>query len=504
VADVDVADAPALEATGVSVRFGKTRALDSANLAVRVGEVHGLIGRNGAGKSTLVSVISGLLQPQGGEIHFGGSLAPKAGHVGAWRNHIGTVFQKPMIATELSVLENLFLGAPILRRGGLVDWTAMRARATAALEEWGVEVDLGAPAGELTIGQQQLLEILRIMMLGPKVIVLDEPTAKLGRAEATILIEHIHRLRSRGISFVYVSHHLNEVLEVCDTVTVVRNGKNVWTRPAGEITVAHLTEAMSGGAVSFAGVIKGSDAASASQDGVVLRVDDLSTDVLEDISFAIRSGECVGLAGLKGSGNQEVGKVLAGLSGPNSGRIEIDGKQVRPAKVRAMLDAGVGYVSGDRHFDGFVPEMSISDNLSMAVLPHVSRFGFVDGARRAEMVSTITERLDVVASSSAQYVASLSGGNQQKVVLGRALASNPKLLVLDNPTAGVDIASRESLFGAVADACATGTAALVISDDEEELKRCGRILVMVKGRLSKELAGGCADSAIVAAMSEGN
>ncbi|KRF22395.1 hypothetical protein ASG91_19005 [Phycicoccus sp. Soil802] len=486
------------------MRFGKTVALDGATLSVQPGEVHGLIGRNGAGKSTLVSVISGLLHPHSGEVRFSEDVAPKAGHVGAWRTHIGTVFQKPMIARELSVLENLFLGAPIVRGAGVVDWSAMRERATSALQEWGIAVDLDAAAGRLTIGQQQLLEILRIMMLGPKVIVLDEPTAKLGRAEAIVLMEHIRLLRSRGISFVYVSHHLNEVLEVCDTVTVVRNGKNVWTRAASDITVPDLTEAMSGGAVSFAGVIDGTRGRTNGAPRDVLQVRDLTTSLLDRVSFAIRPGECVGLAGLKGSGNQEVGKVLAGLAPPRSGVIQIEGKPVNATKVRTMLDAGVGYISGDRHFDGFVPGMSITDNLAMAVLKRVSRFGFVDERRRNQMVSAITAELDVVASSPAQQVASLSGGNQQKVVLGRALASRPKLLVLDNPTAGVDIASRESLFGAVAAACNAGTAALIISDDEEELKRCGRILVMVGGRLSTELAGGSSDSTIMAAMSEGN
>ena len=499
-------DAPALAARGITVRFGPTLALDRAALTVRQGEVHGLMGRNGAGKSTLVAVISGLLNPQDGEVQFDGSSAPKAGHVASWRRHIGTVYQKPMIADELSVLENLFLGAPVVKGAGIVDWRAMREQAAAALEEWGVDFDLDIPAGRLTIGQRQLLEILRIMMLGPKVIVLDEPTAKVGRAEADLLIEHIHRLRTRGISFVYVSHHLDEVLEVCDNITVMRNGGNVWTRPATDTTVADLSAAMSGEEVTSAGIIGRRtlhpDPILGSGD-VALSVQRLTTDSLQEVSFELRAGECVGLAGLRGSGNQEVGRVLAGLVPAVSGQIEVAGRRARPAKVRTMLKAGVGYVSGDRHFDGFVPDMSIADNLTMAVLPNLSRFGLVDGSRSDAMVADLSDRLGIVASSPAQAVSSLSGGNQQKVTLGRAIASNPKVLVLDNPTAGVDVASRESLFGAVAQACTTGAAALVISDDEEELKRCSRILVMVKGRLTNELAGGYADSAIVAAMSEG-
>lgn len=497
----------AIDAKDITVRFGSTIALDHAGLKVRAGEVHGLMGRNGAGKSTMVSVISGLYEAESGSIQFGNSPAPRAGHVAAWRKYIGTVYQKPMIADELSVLENLFLGTPICSKSGFINRSAMRGRAIDALTDWGIEFDLNVAAGKLSIGQRQLLEIVRIMLLGPKVIVLDEPTAKVGRAEASVLIEHINRLRSRGISFVYVSHHLDEVLAICDTITVLRNGRNIWTRPAKELSVAELSAAMSGAQVNSAGVIgrvlDAKNSENLASEKPALSVRDLTTDAVKEVTFELRRGECVGLAGLRGSGNQDVGRALAGLAAVTAGEIAVQQRPVKPSDVRAMLNAGIGYVSSDRHFDGFVPDMSITDNITMAVLPKLGRYGLVSGRKRDTMVEHLTRRLGVVASSPTQTVARLSGGNQQKVVLGRAVASDPKILLLDNPTAGVDVASRESLFAAVASACNEGATALIISDDEEELKRCGRILVMIKGRISKELPASCGDSEIVAAMSEG-
>jgi len=499
---------PALEASGISMRFGSATVLDSVDLSVAAGEVHGLVGRNGAGKSTLVAILSGVLSPLAGAVRFGGAPAPRPGHVRQWRRHIGTVYQKPMIISELSVLENLFLGAPVVRTGGFVRWPTMRETAAATLAGWGIDIDLDVEAGKLSIGQRQLLETLRIMLLGPKVIILDEPTAKLERSEAALLLEHINQLRLTGVSFIYVSHHLGEVLDACNTITVLRNGRKVFTRPAGEATAAQLSEAMSGQAVIDTGMIGRSRARTGEAENsgcdAALSVADLKTgSTVSGVSFSLEPGECVGLAGLRGSGNQEVGMALAGLVPSASGQVEVEGKRLDLRSARRTLNAGIGYLPGDRHTDGFVPEMSLTDNVTMSVLPRLTRFGFVRRRHRNRLVSELAGRLGIVASSVSQAVGELSGGNQQKVVMGRAIASDPRVLVLDNPTAGVDVASREALFGVVGKACAAGTAVLLVSDDAEELRRCSRILVMVRGRISAALDGGCSESEIVTAMSGG-
>jgi simple sugar transport system ATP-binding protein len=488
---------PVVVASGIVKRFGATTALDSVSLSVGAGSIHALVGRNGAGKSTLVSILTGLQPPDAGSVRFGGEPAPSLGDRTGWRSVVACVYQKSTIIPELSVAENLFVNSQT-EAGRLISWRDMRSKARELLAAWNLDVDVRARAGSLTVEQRQMVEIARSLSRGARFVILDEPTARLDAAAIERLFDRIRMLRDQGVTFLYISHHLHEIFELCDDVTVYRDAKHVLTSPIADISHEDLVAAMTGEKAEQHSDPRPPRPAPAEP---VLAIDALTVSgACSDVSFEVRPGEIVGLAGAGGSGKFAVANVVVGLQRHDGGTVRIGGAPVKRAGVAARLHAGVGFVPQDRHSEGFVPGLTIAENTTMTVPHRLARHGVLSSRRRDELTWQAIDRLDIVPRRPAQQVADLSGGNQQKVVMARALADEPRLLVLMAPTAGVDIKSKQSLMNAAADAARDRTGVLVVSDDLDDLRSCHRVVVMFRGRVVGELSGTWDDQQLVAAM----
>ena len=493
------ADATVAAVHSVTKRFGSTVALDDVSLAVRPGEIHALVGRNGAGKSTLVSLLTGLLPPDEGEVTFGGAPAPPISDREAWRRRVACVYQKSTVIPSLSVAENVFLNRQDRRRGPvpLISWSSVRRRARELLRAWEVDVDVEQPAERLTVEQRQLVEIARALSHGSRFIILDEPTAQLDGQAIERLFDRMRTLRGQGVTFLFISHHLEEVYEVCDTVSVLRDARHVVTAPVAELGEQDLVAAMTGAATGLIATPAGRPAPPVDA-APALRVSGLGLPGLfDDVSFAVRPGEIVGLAGAGGSGKMALAECVVGLRRAAIGTVEIAGSRPRPGSVAAALGAGVGFVPQDRHRQGLVPALSIAENVTMTIPDRIGRFGFIAPRRRG---ARAIDELTIKASGPEQPVSALSGGNQQKVVMARALAGDPKALVLSQPTAGVDVKAKETLLAAAEDAARAGAGVLIVSDDLDDLRRCDRVLVMFKGAVVGERASGWRDHDLIAAM----
>ncbi|GAA2667906.1 sugar ABC transporter ATP-binding protein [Streptomyces lunalinharesii] len=506
---------PAVHAEGLVKRYGPTVALDGVRLTVRAGEAHALVGRNGAGKSTLVSVLTGLVRPDAGRVSFGGAAAPGWGDPAAWQRQVACVHQRSMTVPGLTVAENLFLnhfpGGPVLR------WRSVRARARDLLAGYGVDVDPAARLGELGVEQRQFVEIARALSRGARLIILDEPTARLDAAGIARLFGKVRELRAQGVAFLFISHHLQEVHALCDTVTVLRDARWVLTAPVAALGEDALVAAMAGEetgrrspgrpepsptrvGASTAGPATASTAGPAAgepllrAEGLVLR------GHFGPLDLTVRAGEVVGLAGAAAAGTTAVAEALAGLRTPEAGRITVRGRPVRPGSVPHALDAGIGYVPEDRHREGLVPGRSVAENATLTVTAHLGPWGIVLPARTRAFARRMIAALDIKTTGPDQPVAGLSGGNQQKVVVARALARDPAVLVAVRPTNGVDVRSKEALLGVVRQVADDGRGALVVSDEPADLRICDRVVTVVRGRTRTEFRRGWHEAELLAAM----
>ena len=491
---------PVAEAVSVSKRFGPTRALEDVSLSVVPRELHGLVGRNGAGKSTLVKILTGLYRPDAGSVKFGGEAAPPPTARDAWLERVACVYQQPTIVPALTVAENLFLN--VVPGGRLVNWKLLYRRAEEELEAWDIKLKPDQETAELNVEQRQLVEIVRALRRGSRFIILDEPTAQLDAHAIERLFTKIRQLQEQGVCFLFISHHLEEIYELCETVTVLRDGELVLTCPVDEVSQERLITAMVGEETMAQEAQAMKETADAVRDEVVLKVEDLEVEGLVDgVSLSVREGECVGLAGQASSGKSAVGDAIVGLLPAASGSVIVGDEPVGSGTVPDRIAKGVGYLPEDRHERGLIPFMSVEENSTMSILGRLSRgFGLVNRRERRRRSDELIDSLEIKASSPDQLVSELSGGNQQKTVMGRALASDPRVLVLIRPTAGVDIASKEALYGVVRRACAEGTGALLISDEVDELAVCDRVLVMFRGRITHEFPRDTDERELVAAM----
>ncbi|MEU5039960.1 sugar ABC transporter ATP-binding protein [Streptomyces griseorubiginosus] len=487
---------PLVEAQGVVKRYGPTTALADGRLTVLPGESHALVGRNGAGKSTLVSVLTGLQAPDEGTVRFDGELAPPLADRDAWRGKVACVYQKPTVVPELTVAENLFINRQPLKRG-FISWRALRAQAAELLDTWDVRVDPGARTADLKVEDRQMVEIARALSFGARFIVLDEPTAQLDNREIERLFDRMRALQDSGVTFLFISHHLQEVYEVCQTVTVLRDARWITTAPVADMPRAALVEAMAGESVAEQQQAVRTREIDAP---VLLDARGLTSDAYQDVDLTVRRGEVVGLAGISGSGKIELAETFTGLHTPSGGTARLDGRPLPFGDVQASLKAGVGFVPRDRHAQGLVFGMTIGDNATLSVLDRLGRRGFVRSERKRGFATALIDRLDIHAEGPDQPVSDLSGGNAQKVVMARALASDPRLLVLINPTAGVDVKSKESLLSRVDTAREDGTAVLVVSDELDDLRRCDRVLVLFHGRVVAEHPAGWRDHELIASI----
>src|SRR5438067_4823041 len=478
---------PAAEAEAIWKSFGRTKALQNVSVSVRPGECHALVGRNGAGKSTLVGVLTGLLKADSGSVLLYGEPAPSLGDRAAWQERVACVYQRSMVIPSLSVGENIFLGRSEQR---LVHWHELRRQARRLLLEWGFDLDVDEPVAKLSVEQKQIVGIARALAIGARFLILDEPTASLEGRAIERLFDRVRRVKASGVAILYISHHLEEIYEICDSATVLRDGKGVVTAPLSELDHGRLVAAMVGGELARA--IREQTPPPTDVEGkprLSLRHVSARTPLgsVDDVSLGVHAGECVGLFGLRGSGTAAIADAVAGLVKPSAGEIELDGRPLRAGKVDAALRRGIGYVPEDRHARGFVPTLGVAENLTLPILELLSRLGIVSGSRRNAVARSLMSRLHIVARDADQPVGELSGGNQQKVVVGRALSREPSLLVVVSPTVGVDVASKEALLGVIDGAREEGTAVLLVSDDLDELRICTRVLVVRRGKIVKEL-----------------
>ncbi|MFG2456221.1 sugar ABC transporter ATP-binding protein [Streptomyces sp. NPDC048523] len=487
---------PLVEAEGVVKRYGPTTALADGRLTVLPGESHALVGRNGAGKSTLVTILTGLQAPDEGTVRFDGEPAPPLTDRDAWRSKVACVYQKPTVVPELTVAENLFINRQPLRRG-FISWRSLKKEAAELLDTWDVGVDPEARTADLKVEDRQMVEIARALSFGARFIVLDEPTAQLDKREIERLFGRMRALQDSGVTFLFISHHLQEVYEVCQTVTVLRDARWITTAPVADMPRAALIEAMAGETIAEQAVQLREVEESAP---VLLDARGLTSDAYEDIDLTVRRGEVVGLAGISGSGKIELAESFTGLHTPTGGTARLDGRPLPFGDVQASLKAGVGFVPRDRHAQGLVFGMTIGDNATLSVLDRLGRYGFVGIDRKRGFATELIDRLDIHTEGPEQPVSDLSGGNAQKVVMARALASDPRLLVLINPTAGVDVKSKESLLSRVDTAREDGTAVLVVSDELDDLRRCDRVLVLFHGRVVAEHPAGWHDHELIASI----
>ncbi|WP_020126570.1 sugar ABC transporter ATP-binding protein [Streptomyces sp. 303MFCol5.2] len=495
-----VSRAPVAEATGISKRYGATVALRDARISIAEGESHALVGRNGAGKSTLVSILTGLQQPDTGTLRFSGEPAPAFGDIDAWRSRVACVYQRSTIIGDLTVAENLFLNRQSDAALRPIRWKDLRGRAEQLLGEYGVDVDPTVRARHLTVEQRQCVEIARALSFGARFIVLDEPTAKLDARGIDRLFDKLRDLQRQGVAFLFISHHLQEVYDLCTTVTVYRDAAHIRTAAVAGLGKHELVEAMTGESATTTGA-EAARAASPAGAKVLLAVDRLTlTGTCRDLSLSVRTGEVVGLAGATASGNVQVGEAVAGLHRAEGGRISVDGRTVRTGSVPASLTAGVGLVPEDRHVQGLVHDRSVAENATLTVTDQLGPFGTVLPARTRTFAQRMIRDLDIKTPGAGTAVSALSGGNQQKVVVARALATDPHVLVAIRPTNGVDVKSKEFLLARIRGVAETGKAALIVSDELDDLRACDRVVVMFHGRVVAEFDRGWKDEQMVAAM----
>ncbi|MFE5025877.1 sugar ABC transporter ATP-binding protein [Streptomyces sp. NPDC056656] len=491
---------PLVEASGIAKRYGPTVALRDGSLTVLPGESHALVGRNGAGKSTLVTVLTGLQAPDAGTLLFDGEPAPPLSDRDAWRAKVACVYQKPTVVPELTVAENLFINRQPGSRRGFFSWRKLQEEAAQVLDTWDIHVDPDARTADLKVEDRQMVEIARALSGGARFIVLDEPTAQLDNREIDRLFTRMRALQESGVTFLFISHHLQEVYEVCQTVTVLRDARWITTAPVAELPRGALVEAMAGEVIAEERAAARAAVEHEPDATVLLDARGLTSQAYHDVDLAIRSGEVVGLAGSSGSGKIQLAEAFAGLHSPTAGTAQLDGKKLPFGDVSAALAAGVGCVPRDRHEQGLVTGMTIGDNATMSVLGRLGRHGFVGTDRKRRFAADLIDRLDIHAEGPDQPVSDLSGGNAQKVVMARALASDPRLLVLINPTAGVDVKSKESLLSRMDSAREDGTAVLVVSDELDDLRRCDRVLVLFHGKVVAEHAAGWNDHELIASI----
>jgi simple sugar transport system ATP-binding protein len=495
------APGPALvEMTGVDKRFGSTVALRGVDLSIRAGQCLGLVGRNGAGKSTIVSILSGLEAPDAGTVRFAGAPAPRVGDVSQWRTWIATVFQHSMVVPDLTVAENVFLGST----DPLVSWRQLRARTRDIMRDWGYDIRPDAPCRSLTVEQLQIVEIARALARGARCVLLDEPTAALERDAVRRLFERVRQLTSGGVAVLYISHHLEEVFEICDDVAVLRDGELVLTAPAAALTKDDLVAAMVGTASVHAAPVSAAagpagEAVQADPAGragpagsrPVLTVQDLTASSargrVNGVSFQVGRGEIVGVTGLLSAGVATVGRVIAGAGPRDGGQIRLHGEPV-PAGRAAAQRAGIGYIPEDRRAEGFVAHLGVAENATMTITGRLSdRLGLMRPARRAAAAAPLTSALSLVSACPGQPVSELSGGNQQKVTVARTLAHDPSLIVAITPTRGVDVASKALLLDALAGVARdTGAGLLLCTDELSDLVICDRVIVLVRGEIFTE------------------
>jgi len=492
---------PILELKDIHKKFPGVHALKGVQFDMYPGEVHALLGENGAGKSTLIKTVSGVHPPTSGQIYMHGEPIAFNTPREAQQNGIATIYQELGLYPELSVAENIFMGhAPTQKFGPFerVDWDTLEEEARRTLAELDIhDLDIRRKVGTLNVGNRQRVEIAKALSLDAKILIMDEPTAALTESDVERLFEIVRLLRDRDVGIVYISHRLQEVFDLADRVTVLRDGEYIGTRPVSDTTEQQLISMMVGRTI---------DNLFPKQDGEpgepVLEVRNLNYEpTTRDVSFTVRAGEIVGLSGLVGSGRSETAQVIFGITPAESGEIRINGKKVNIKHPRHAINHGIAYVPEDRGSQGLIREMTLRENASLAIMDKIANNGFINQKQEQKMAGDVIKKLEVQAYSTEQIANKLSGGNQQKIVIAKWLASNPKVLIMDEPTRGIDVGAKSEIHRRMSKlAVEDGIAILMISSELPEiLGMSDRILVMREGRIVAEYHRDKADQETIAA-----
>jgi ribose transport system ATP-binding protein len=475
--------------TGIEKSFGGTRALSGVSLAVARGTVHGLVGQNGAGKSTLIKVLAGLNRPDAGRIEIDGVVHDHLTPHQVETLGIHFIHQDRLLVPSFTVGETLFLGRePRIAGTPFLDRRQMQRRATEVLDRYfGLRLPNSALISELSTAEKQIVQITRALLDAPKVLVFDEPTAALVRREADLLFRLIRRLRDEGITIIYISHYLGEIEDLCDTVTVLRNGRDVATKPVAETSANEIAGLMINRQIGELYPPK-----SANPGPTLLAVENLSAPGrYEDISFTLRRGEVLGLTGLLGSGAKDLVRTLFGLDQPVSGRVAVEGQTVWTKTPAEATRQRLALVPEDRRRHGVALDLSVSENITLASLDRFTRFGLLDSKAEGDEAARLIERLQIKTAGADALVRTLSGGNQQKVAIAKWLSRHSEIYLLDEPTVGVDVAAKVEIYQLIADLSARGAGIIVLSSDLPELLGItDRILVLFRGRIVRELDAG--------------
>jgi rhamnose transport system ATP-binding protein len=470
--------------------FGAVRALVDGSVTLRAGEAHALVGENGAGKSTLVKILGGVHRPDSGTLAIDGEHQTFDGPADAQAAGVAIIYQEPSLFPDLTVAENIFIGRQPRGRGRAIDRRAMERDAREIFTGLGVSLDPARPARALSVADQQLVEIAKALSFDARVLVMDEPTAALTTVEVLRLFDVIASLRARDVAVLFISHRLEEVFACCQRVTVMRDGRFVSTAPVAEVTVDDLIRSMVGRELTA--LFPKSEITPGE---VVLAVDGLSRQgVFADVSFTVRAGEIVALAGLVGAGRTEVARAIFGIDRLTAGRVALDGRRIPAGDPQAAMAAGIGLVPEDRRQQGLVMDLGIDRNVALASLRRLRRFGLIRRPAERRLAATWAGRLQLRYGRLGNDVSTLSGGNQQKVVLAKWLAREPRLLIVDEPTRGIDVGTKAEVHRILDELAQRGTAILMISSElPEVLGMADRVLVLREGRLTAELTRAEAD-----------
>ena len=466
-----------LSINGVTKEFPGVRALDDVSIQVERGTIHGLVGENGAGKSTLIKVLAGIYQPDKGEIVLDKKAQQFGSPIEARRAGISVVHQEIKLAEPLSVAENMFVGN-LLMKGKLVDWKGMRARAQEIVNDLGMDIDVNAQVAELTVAKKQIVEIMHAINNDSKVLIMDEPSAVLTDRELAVMFRIVKQLREKGITIIYISHRLDEVFELCDNVTVLRDGQHINTLPTKELTRQDLIHMMVGREM---GQEYPKEPGNIGE--TILEVKHLNAGILKDISFSVKAGEVFGISGLVGAGRTELARAILGIDKMESGEVYVRGKKVN---YRAFADAirdGLGLIPEDRKLQGLVQIMSVKKNTTLVNLKRVLKRGVISNSLENSYSEEYAKKLHLAAPSLETEVQYLSGGNQQKIVIAKWLLQESEILFLDEPTRGIDVGAKAEIYRLINQMVQEGKTVIMISSEMPEiLGMCDRIMVMHEGR----------------------
>lgn len=485
---------------GIDKAFGSNQVLKNAGFELRDGEIHALMGENGAGKSTLMKILTGVYTRDAGTVTVDGQEVVYKSPQEAEKAGIVFIYQELNVLFDLTVEENLFMGKEITKGFGVCDKKAMRAKAQEVMDKMGVQIPVNAVMSELSVGQQQMVEICKALMVDAKVLIMDEPTAALTESETKVLFEVIESLKAKGVSIVYISHRMEEIFQLCDRITILRDGQYVGTENIRDITMDGVVQMMIGREIGERYPQRNVEIGPE-----VLRVEGLTHEKLfRDVSFAVRAGEVLGVSGLMGAGRTEIMQAIFGNLPVRSGRVFIDGQEVHIRNPREAIAAGIGFITEDRKTEGLLLEKSIAENIELCNLGKVSGRGVLSAKKGAELVKKGIEEFRIKCFGPDHECGNLSGGNQQKVVLAKWIYTDPKILILDEPTRGVDIGAKKEIYSVINDMAAKGVAVIMVSSElPEVLGMSDRIMVVHEGHVTGIIDGKTADQAKVMTLATG-